>query len=303
MSQSLVPLPKSLLDNMVQFKKKSPIAFATTFYPMPDSYINDFFESLNNQSYNEFDLFVLNDNYGSIDKYISKYPNLNIVELEYSNTPAKNREFLIRFIKKASYDIIILGDSDDVFDTKRIETSIDKLNLADIVVNDVSIFDTNGYSTEYYLSNRIENNSIIDIDFIRTKNIFGLSNTAFKLNIIDTIEFENNIVALDWYLFSLLLLSNSKAIFTCDTYTGYRQHNENTVGLSCFTNQKLKSAASIKLQHYKLLAKANNNYSLLANKTKHYLDKLEDIDFLNHEVKNNNAQLKFPLWWEYLIDE
>jgi len=288
---------------MGNVKKKSHIAFATTFYPMPESYISSFFESLNCQSFMGFDLVILNDNYGPLKKYIKAYPNLNIIELKYSNTPAKNREFLLKYIKKASYEIIVLGDSDDVFDSKRVEKSLNKLESADIVVNDVSLFDNHGYFEMLYMSNRIKNNSIIDFSFIRTKNIFGLSNTAFKLDILETIHFDDNIVALDWYLFSLLLQSKAKAVFTSETYTGYRQHNRNIIGLSSVSGTRLKQSLQTKYLHYELFTKIDSTFTELAINTKNSLAKLEDNNYLEQEVSKNNAQLYYPLWWECIIEE
>ena len=49
--------------------------------------------------------------------------------------------------------------------------------------------------------------------FIKDKNIFGLSNTALKVSILDQIGFDRDLVAVDWYLYTKLLLKNGWLIF------------------------------------------------------------------------------------------
>ena len=43
---------------------------------------------------------------------------------------------------------------------------------ADVVVNDLSLFDDNGVYEKNYLSNRLKNLDIIDLKFIKDKNVF-----------------------------------------------------------------------------------------------------------------------------------
>ena len=209
------------------------IGFLTTIFPMKEQYIYDFFDSIKNQTYKNFDVIVVNDGYEKFEELKSIYNQyLNIIELEYSNTPAKNREHGINYCIEKAYDILIFGDSDDYFVQNRVEKSIELLQNNDIVVNDFDLFDENGIYEEKYISNRVENNAIIKASFIEDKNIFGLSNSALNLNILkNRVIFEKDIVAVDWFLFKNLLRNGKKAIFTNETISFYRQHKENIVGL------------------------------------------------------------------------
>lgn len=207
-------------------------AFLTTIFPMQKEYLFDFFNSLKNQTYKNFDIVVVNDGYENFDEFKKIFKELNIVELPYKNTPAKNREYGINYCIEKAYDILIFGDSDDYFSQNRVEKSIELLKNNDIVVNDFDLFDENGVYEEKYISNRVENNAIIKANFIEDKNIFGLSNSALNLNILkNRVVFEKDLVATDWFLFKNLLKSGKKAIFTNETISFYRQHKENIVGL------------------------------------------------------------------------
>ena len=207
------------------------IAFLTTIFPMKRQFLIDFFNSLNNQTHDNFDVVVVNDGYSNFNEIKLKYGKLNIVELEYSNTPAKNREYGINYCIERKYDILIFGDSDDYFSNNRVELALEALNSNDIVVNDVSLFDNNGTYEDMYISNRLENDSKVNFNYIKNKNIFGLSNTALKINILSRVSFDKDLVAVDWHLYKGLLKNGCKAIFTNKAITYYRQHKDNTVGL------------------------------------------------------------------------
>lgn len=208
------------------------IAFLTTIFPMKEKYLDDFFTSLLNQTYKVFDVIVVNDGFQSFEEIQVKYSQLNIIELKYSNTIAKNREYGINYVVENNYDILIFGDSDDYFTQNRVSKSLELLKNNDIVVNDLSLFDDESIYVKKYISNRIKNNTLIDFDFIKDKNIFGLSNTALNVAILDNVYFEDDLVAVDWFLYKKLLKSKNSAIFTNEIETYYRQYENNTVGLN-----------------------------------------------------------------------
>lgn len=269
---------------------KKKVAFLTTIFPMQEQFLYDFFNSLKNQTYKEFVVVVVNDGYQNFKKIIFKYANdLNIIELVYSNTPAKNREYGINYCIENNYDILIFGDSDDYFEKNRIEKSVELLKKNDIVINDLSLFDENGIYETKYISNRIENNSIIDLEFIKDKNIFGLSNTAILLNDIDTLVIPNDLIAVDWYIFTLLLLDNKKAIFTNETVSYYRQYNNNTIGIKGIDLASFKRSIEVKKKHYRSLSLLTNNFS----------EEMNRVSSLKLEIKNHKI-IKSPLWWELI---
>lgn len=272
------------------------VAFLTTVFPMRKSYLYDFFNSLRKQTYLNFDVIVVNDGYENLEEFIKKFNDLNIIELKHSDTPAKNREFGINFIRKNNYDILVFGDSDDYFDSNRIQISIDLLKDFDIVVNDLTLFDEeNGIYNKKYISNRVKDGTKIEFNFIKDKNIFGLSNTALNISILDNIHFDKDLIAVDWYLYSILLLRNKKAIFTNKTVTYYRQYTNNTIGIGSSTAESILKGISVKSKHYSLLQKEYHNFTGLHENMLQLKKRVENqygIDELNTQKIEN------PFWWE-----
>ena len=231
------------------------IAFLTTIFPMNEEYLYEFFDSLNQQTLKTFDLIVVNDNYGNLDKVKLQFRHLSITELKASGSPIQNRKQGINFVLENNYDIIIFGDSDDYFSTNRVEVIVEKLKNYDIVVNDLSVFNADEIYEEKYFSNRIKNNAEITIDFIKDKNIFGMSNTALRVKHMGNIFYDPKLIALDWYIFSLALLNSGVAIFTNEAETFYRQHDKNTVGIGWLNKEIFRKGVAVKLKQYELLSK------------------------------------------------
>ena len=207
------------------------IAFLTTIFPMKEQFLIDFFESLVLQTDKGFDVVVVNDGYANFNEIKLKYSMLNIVELKHCDTPAKNREYGINYCIECRYEKLIFGDSDDYFSENRVEASIELLSVHEIVVNDVSLFNDTGIYEEKYMSHRLRDKTKVRLDFIKDKNIFGLSNTALRTSILNKVHFDKDLVAVDWYFYTNLLKQKYNAIFTNGAITYYRQHNDNTVGL------------------------------------------------------------------------
>ena len=271
------------------------IAFLTTIFPMKEDYLYDFFNSLNRQTFKDFDVVVVNDNYKNFSKIKEKFSDLNIKELKYSGTPLRNREHGINFILDNDYDIVIFGDSDDYFSFNRVEVIIEKLIHYDIIVNDLSVFNEKRIYKKKYLSHRIKNNTEITIDFVKDKNIFGMSNTALRVKSLGNIIYDSELIALDWYIFSLALLKSGVALFTNETQTFYRQYDENTVGIGKLNKGIILKGISVKLKQYELLSIEDSQFKAYYN----------EMTILSNVIKNNkmldmvmSQKISYPLWWE-----
>lgn len=212
-------------------------AFLTTVFPQNEKFLKPFFNSLSAQTCKDFDLVIVNDNFKNLDYYMDLYSNLDIININSSNTPAKNREVGINYCIEHKYEVLIFGDSDDYFANNRVEKSLELLKNTDVLVNDLSLFDSDGVYEKKYLSNRLKNLDVVDLEFIKDKNIFGMSNTAIKLENICKVTFDDKIVAVDWFFFKKILKQGLKAVFTNETVSFYRQHENNSVGLCSEKNK------------------------------------------------------------------
>ncbi len=276
------------------------IAFLTTIYPIDELYITDFFESLIKQTNSNFDVIIVNDRFSNLDKFKKEYSSLNIIELSAVGSIAKNRELLIKQAIISGYNYAVFGDIDDYFDYRRLEVLESLLKTNDIVINDLTTFNKKNIIKERMFSARVNNLSIISLDFIMDKNIFGLSNTAIKLQglISKEISFPSKLIAVDWYFFSNLLLKNKKAIFTNETLTYYRQHDKNTAGIGTINAVTILKAIKVKLIHYRSMKEENNKYQSLYKQTQQLAIWLNNKENITEYVRINTKNLHSPLWWE-----
>jgi len=211
--------------------KLNRVSFFTVIYPIERKFLEDFFRSLEGQTYQMFDIVVVNDGYENFEEIVRTFNDLNIRELPGTGNIPRNRELGINFCIDEGYENIVFGDCDDYFQSNRLEESLILLKDFDVVVNDLSTFNKNGPVANNYFSNRINNGDTIDYDFIADKNIFGFSNTALRLKGFSKVVISEDVFPPDWHFFKMILSDNKKAIFTNATTTFYRQHDSNMLGL------------------------------------------------------------------------
>jgi len=276
-------------------------AFLTVVFPANLCYLDDFLSSLAAQSHKKIDYYFFNDGIDNLHDRVKKH-NINYVEIKLAGTPSRIREIAINNLISSGYKYIVFGDSDDYFENSRIEKSLELLEKHDIVINDLNIisFD-NKMLCRNYLSEKIKNNSIVKLEFVTNKNIFGLSNTAIKIKNLKKLKFNKNLIAVDWYFFSYCLLNGYSAIFTNETRTFYRQHELNTVGISCFTKDNIIKGINAKYYHYFEMSKLSNDFISYCVKFKNLKTLIENSgekfvdDYVNKLKCNSRSN---SLWWE-----
>ena len=251
---------------------------ATTVFATPEKISNAYFTSLTVQTYEQFDVLVVNDGF-DISSAKLEYPELNILEIRPGVSPISNRVILINEIKRLGYDYVIFADFDDYFSEDRVEVTLSYLKHFDLVVNDLNLV-TESQINYNYLSERFNNRYQFNIKDIYTKNFVGLSNTGVNTKYLPKMLFTPDVIAFDWYLFSKVLLQSPSAIFTNDTSTYYRQYAENIAGFYASKTDK----SEVKLKHYQEMQKLDPHYTGLIIKEQ---SMLQDSQCIKH-----------PLWWE-----
>lgn len=278
------------------------VAVLTTIFPIKHSYIIDFFESLSSQTNKNFDVIIMNDGFCNFDVIKKQFKHLKIIELYSANNIARNRQALIQFAKNNAYDIAIFADVDDFFSLNRIEVVTKELKSNDIVVNDLTSVKDGRVLCDKIYSKRLHNRDSISLDFIKQKNIFGLSNTAINLDAVpsDFIQFPSDLIAVDWYFFSLLLAHGLKAIFVNNAITYYRQHDANTIGVGKLTSDKVKRIIQVKTVHYEHMISIFPEYKGLLARVTSIGRVILDSEKLDTLLMYNHKMIKHPLWWEML---
>lgn len=277
----------------------SKTAFFTVTYPAAEPYLRDFLHSLEQQSCGNFELVIFNDGVRHLDLTGCRIATRI---LDVSGTPAEIRDAGLRFLKERGYELAIFGDSDDFFSQNRVEVCINLLQTNDVVVNDLDLVDEGGQPLlTGYLSQRLCGGDLVAADFIRDKNIFGLSNTAVRISRLPQVKIPAEIVAVDWFIFSTLLEGGGTAVFSAAARTCYRQHGANTAGLSGQGPQMLLQAVKVKTLHYASMAAAGSElYRNLATAFKTLYQRLQEdeafrvkyLEYLKYKTRD------FPFWWE-----
>lgn len=277
------------------FMNNKNTCLLTTVFPCPIEYLISFFDSLIIQDMSSFDVVIVNDGNIDLEELLTHYPLLSCHKLKAGDCPIENREILVKFAIQNCYDFAIFGDSDDKFSSNRMSESIKQLEYADIVVNEISTFTSTGVSKSNYISNRFKDSQRITLENILTFNIFGLSNTGVRVEALKALPlpFNRKLVALDWYIYSILLYANCSALFTNRTITYYRQHDENIAGLGTSNQETIKKSIKVKKAHYSALVElfGDGVFSKLRDSF------AADLLMIESRLTTKNIT-NFPLWWE-----
>lgn len=278
--------------------KQAKVAFFTVVYPGVEKYLPEFLSSLENQSYKNFDLIIIND---GMDNYTFPSTSINTEVIDYTNSISKIREFGINLLHQKGYHFIVFGDSDDCFDSKRIELSLKLLDQNDVVVNDLVSYDGDKTS-KLLFSKHLSNNQLLDNYFIKDKNVFGLSNTAIKMEKFSVISLAETLIAADWNIFTQLLHQKFQAIFTNDTFTNYRQHENNTIGLNqCISFSDVKKGVLVKYLHYRSLVEVGLDLNGFYKKQLEYFSLLlkneDKLKQYSRTIIHQNNETNSCFWW------
>lgn len=284
-------------------KKNKKTAVLGFVFPEIREFIDDYLRSLENQTYKDFDLIIINDGFKNFNEFSNRY-KLDIEVMPYSGNIAKNREFAIKYIRDKGYKYVIFTDSDDFFAPNRVEKSLELLEDYDIVVNDITTVSLSGdILQEHYMSDRLKNLSMIDFDFLRDKNVFGFTNTSMRLkSLTEDLNFDKDLMAVDWYMFSEFLKRQCSAVFTNETISFYRIYAGNVAGLPVdINNRTIENGIDIKLFHYRELSKLDGEYKSLYEKFEQLREDIRDDKYRKKytgEIKHPNVHK--PLWWEQI---
>ena len=273
-------------------RKRSQVAVLTVAYEQPNQSVCDYFDSLEAQSFEDFDVLIVNDGFNLANKVRSDYDSLNIIELSPAESIPSNRTKLIKSACGRGYESVIFCDFDDYMSKNRVEESLTLLREYDVVVNDLNL-EVNGTITEEnYLSKRFFDGDLIDLSCVLDKNFLGFTNTALNLAKVKSnmCDFPENLVAVDWYFFTRLLINSFSCSFTNKCFTVYRQHEKNIIGLASKDQDSMQRSLDVKKKHYSALQKYSPEVfkplSLLYEKTK-----------LTDSYKTCVIETT-PLWWE-----
>jgi glycosyltransferase involved in cell wall biosynthesis len=278
---------------------KNDTCVFTVAYPLMEKWIPQFTESLLKQSLKDFDLVIVND--GLDLKMLNPLEQkFNCIILPSGGSIAKNRSAGFSGILNNGYRYVIFADADDLMAENRISISKRLLDDYDIVVNDLTLINPNGeYIMDQYLSARLGSLKRINLNEILDYNFIGLGNSSARVEILHNIIIPENIEAVDWYLFSLLLYRGHNAVFTSSTSTLYRQHHSNLIGLNQLDENNILLLAEQKYLHYFYLQNLSEHHQNRFIEFSKLVVKLKDPIFRKKYLeKMSDQEPEYPFWFE-----
>ncbi len=276
------------------------VAFFSVVFPGVEKYLDDFFSSLKDQTYKDFDLVLVNDKLENFGKFTERYQHLNIIEIKSQDTPVKNREKGFQFLAGQKYEDIILGDADDYYGLDRIEKCLSWLTKYDIVVNDFDLVNTDScLIKEKYISQRLPHRYEVGFDFLKNKNIFGFGNSAIKGSALKSCRFGDDLIAVDWFLFSCLLKEGFSAVFVNDTKTYHRLYDYNTLSLDQITPFTFQNGLDIKIRHFAKMISVDDSFNILKQQLEQLRQELQEADGWCQYIELVKKEVnRPPLWLE-----
>ena len=225
-------------------------------------FLDEYFTSIDSQTEKNFDLLILKDKYK--DKIPGGKTKNIVIDIENNDSPAQIRQYGIQYAIKNNYKNIIFTDTDDNYSQNYVESLMLGLENNDFVYSNIVPVDNNDITINNYFSLPHETKryeQIINYNFI------GLGCSAVRSEIIREINIPSDIIAVDWYLYTILLLNGfaGKLVEIASVY--YRQHYNNTVGvLKQLDRVRLLKGIDIKEKHYLYIYNycLENNYKSVA---------------------------------------
>lgn len=279
----------------------NPGVFFSVVYPQALPYLKDMRESVLSQTRKDFDVIIVNDGCDK-ERIIEELQGLDITILEAEGGFTANRLQGINYARNKGYKYFLFCDADDSFTSNRYERTIAEFeeSNADIIVCNLNIADEQCHPfLKDYFTKEIPNERWIDVDFLKDKNIFGMSNTAIRLSsIIEKIQLPETPIV-DWLLFTELLLKGLKAKYIKDSMINYRQYSANMIGITKYDAVSFRRLASLKYNHYTLLTDAGYKQFEPYRQENESLQNLSD-DEIEIVVKRELAIHPQPLWWQII---
>ena len=273
------------------------IAVFSVIFQANLKYLDEFINSLNNQNNQCFELFLINDGLSpSVLHDAFKFAKFPVVIYTINDklTPAQIREVGFKELTKKEYKKIIFADTDDLMSPNRVDKSIEMLDLYPVVFTDITLISENNIVLESSIWKDRLLNIEVNRNFLYDKNVLGLGNSAIQGSFLRNIVFPKEIIAVDWYYFTIIL-GNQNAGFISDAITFYRQHFNNTIGIKEVTIERLEFIFKVKEKHYAELINIDPQYAKYASEMIHKKKLLSDGYVTAYEINKNKINF---FWWE-----
>ena len=273
------------------------IACLTVVYPSMKNHFNDYIESLNAQTGVEFDIIMINDNFGNDINFYCNRINNEVKLFKHEGSPQANRIFGLEVCKRLGYDLIICTDSDETMYHNRIELVFKYFSNnhhEDIVFNNGDCTYNERYFSLFY-KEQLNLFDILDFNVLG----YGALNLRSKTIPFVTGIANENVLVFDWWLALTYLLNNPSITFLKEAKTKLKYHEGNFIGPIFEVNRKrIEFGITIKKNIYSeliLYCEKNN----LIDKILIFREKIYEIEEIETFIEQNTFETYFHLVNKY----
>ena len=267
-----------------------------------EKYIKEQIDSLLNQTYQNFVLFIRDDNSTDntkeiINYYVKEYDGkvIEIVDDKIANSASKNFMFLLESVYKLDkFDIFIFSDQDDYWEKDKVKVTVDEYNkiknkdIPILIHTDLTVVDSklNIINSSFMKYSNLSAKRNKFIHYLIQNNVTGCAMLINK-SLAHLIKFDIEYIRMhDWY-FALIASAFGKVIYIDKQMVKYRQHSNNVLGAK--NNRGIRWLYNL-LKNYKATKKSIVELFMQAESfKKSYFNTLSNK---NKKTLNNFIKLK-----------
>lgn len=248
------------------------VIFGSVVYGELNIIFKEFIQSLNAQTYGQYKLLLINEGIPQykLKAYLSEYiGEYCVINAPSGETPVGHRIRLIESAFEMNADLLIIGDSDDLFSCDRIEKTVKEyVDGGDYAFYYNKLIGMRGEDIMPDFPKTINN-----AEGIAEHNFLGMSNTSINIKRLDKMFIQSlhecSSPIFDWYLYTRLLLEKGKGKIISGAHTIYRIYDKNIAGIRNAARENVEYEIRIKKMHYHMLSKYEVMYKELLEKYQH----------------------------------
>lgn len=276
-----------------------------------EKYLRQQIDSILNQSFSDYMLYIRDDNSTDstkniIKEYVLKYPEKikEIKDNKIANGARNNFLLLLKHVyglKK--YSLFMFCDQDDVWQKNKIELTIneyDKVidkNIPILIHTDLYVVDKNlnMIYKSFFQYSKLKKDYVKFNNYLIQNNVTGCT-VCINKKLVDLINFDIKYIFMhDWY-FALIASAFGQVIFINNQTVYYRQHGQNVVGAKKVNIYNRIYNKLVKNNTINLFLQAENfrniYYDLLTEENKKIIDAF-------CKIKNSNRLTKIKIIRKY----
>jgi hypothetical protein len=283
------------------------IAVYTTIYPGGESFLPDWYRSVQEQTDQDFQLWVGLDQIKPSEVECAIGAPLGAVWVSATprSTPAQIREqCLARMVN--GFEAVILVDSDDILHPTRVAAARAALQDSEVTACALRLVDhqRQDLGKTLTLPRDMEPDEILP-----RNNVFGFSNSAYRSELLrKCLPLPVESVLIDWFVATKAWLLGASLSFDRVVRMDYRQHGANTAGIRFpfSASQIVRSTARVR-EHYRMLQDSSME-NVLPERWEELQEAATDAELfwervvsqpeiLENYVSNLNTLEPQTIWW------